>query len=276
MNTQKISTFFRHTGAIASLVAAATVATGFMAPSASAISLAQSIGKDVGETEILLYGENEQPLGCIDPTQCLTNLNDYWIDHIVSLEDETSGTLSRLFVDNLATENWYGEPDSLPFVHLKAGDAGTVPEGFWFRPSEREVTGQGEEQGRLEVGTYEFHFTKVIPELKIAYFDTESSGTTGVPDFGGVLDTDGVLDTGSNPIVPGANGNISYQIWKDVSFITLKLGQDSPVDGETGDGVDFDLEKEGIDIPEPTTTLGLGALGLMGALGLRKRNKNLS
>ena len=259
MNTQKISTFFRHTGTIASLVTAATVATGFMAPSASALSL---VPQEEGEVDVGLGA-------CLSPSSETGDPCEYLelsslIGSVESLVDETTGAQSRLFVDDLTTANKYGG------VQFQAGDAGTVPEGFWFRPSELE-----EEQGQLEVGTFKFNFTEVLPELKIAYFDTESSGTTGVPDFGGVLDTDGVLDAGSNPIIPGPDGNISYQIWKDVSFITLKLGQDNPMVGESGDGVDFQLETTA-DIPEPASTLGLGALALMGALGLRKRNKNLS
>jgi len=252
MNTQKISTIFRHTGAIASLVAAATVATGFMAPSASALSLVPSAE---GEVELTNPG-----FTAIGPLVTLDDL----IQSVESVANP-DGTFSRLFVDDLTTANTYGSA-----IQFRAGDAGTVPGGLWFRPSELE-----EEQGQLEVGTFKFKFTEVLPELKIAYFDTESSGTTGVPDFGGVLDTDGVLDAGSNPIIPGPDGNISYQIWKDVSFITLKLGQDDPMVGTSGDGVDFQLETTA-DIPEPATTLGLGALGLMGVLGLRKRNKNLS
>jgi len=261
MKTQKISTFFRNTGAIASLVAAATVATGFMASSASALSLVPS---EEGEVDVglgaCLSPSSESETGDSCEYLTLSSL----IGSVESVANP-DGTFSRLFVDDLTTANNYGS-----VVKFQAGDAGTVPEGFWFRPSELE-----EEQGQLEVGTFRFNFTEVLPELKIAYFDTESSGTTGVPDSGGVLDTDGVLDAGSNPILPGPDGNISYQIWKDVSFITLKLGQDNPMVGESGDGVDFQLETTA-DIPEPASTLGLGALGLMGALGLRKRNKNLS
>ena len=251
MSDRKMSNFLRNTGAVAALVTTSALATGFLAPSASAMSIVPQ-----QETEI------DVGLGCLDATKCLSDLTPYWIKSIESQVDTTTGTKSRLFVDNLLTANTYG---TSPFVKFKAaGDEGTTPVGFWYRPSEVDANGQGEEQGRLEVGTYKFTFTKIIPELTVTYFDTESNPTTGF------LDTDGTLVSGVNLLPAGADGNTQYQILKNVSFITLKLGVDYA--SGTGDGVDFQLDKESV--PEPGAAVGLGALGLMGIFGLRKRNKN--
>ncbi|HBB33674.1 MAG TPA: PEP-CTERM sorting domain-containing protein [Cyanobacteria bacterium UBA8803] len=248
MENQKITSFLRNTSTVAALVAASTAATAFLAPSASAVSLVPQ-----EETEI------DVGLGCLDGTKCLTDLTPYLIQSIVSETDSTTTTKSRLFVDNLLTANIYGS------VFLAAGDAGTNPAGYWFRPSEN--GNPVEETGQLEVGTYTFTFTDIIPELKIAYFDAEGLGA----DETKVLATNGTLISGINPVPSGPNGNIQYQTWANVKTITLKLGKDT-LSG-TGDGVDFQLEAAAV--PEPGAGVGLGALALMGIWGLRKRNKNV-
>lgn len=239
MKNSKMSTFLRNTGAVAALVTTSALATGFLAPSASAyVSL---VPQD--ETEI------DVGLGCLT-ADCLTDLTPYWIQSIESLVDSSTGTKSRLFVDLLGTENTYGS------VMLGEIDGGTNPGGYWFRPSETNADGSaGEEKGQLEVGTYKFIFTKIIPELKIAYFDNETGGVTGI--------------LPANFIPAGPNGNIQYQTLFNVKEVTLKLGNDT-VSG-TGDGVSFQLYKKAV--PEPSAAVGLGALGLMGIFGLRKRNK---
>lgn len=258
MKNSKMSTFLRNTGAVAALVTTSALATGFLAPSASAqVSM---VPQEEGEINV--------GLGCLVTCISDTTLKSLWIDSIVSIggEDSSSGTRSRLFVDNFddtMTTNTYNG-GLLGTAILLPIDAGTRPKGYWFRPSETNADGSvGEEQGQLEVGTYKFTFTKIIPELKIAYFDTETTPTTGF------LDTDGTLVDGVNLLPTGPNGNTQYQILKNVSFITLKLGKDT--DPGNGDGVDFQLYKKAV--PEPSAAVGLGALGLMGIFGLRKRNK---
>lgn len=192
--------------------------------------------------------------GCL--TTCLS-LNPL-ITSIQSLVDTTTGTRSLLFVDNLLTANTYGA------IQLQAGDVGTTPTGYWFRPVEVQANGSHEENGQLEVGTFRFNFSKVIDSLKIAYFDTETRNTTGV--FGGVLATDGTLSLGINPVPPGPNSNIQYQTWNNVSFITLKLGKDTQYG--TGDGVDFQMSAS---VPEPTSMASFALVGIAGGLALRKR-----
>ncbi|MEQ9370878.1 MAG: LEVG family PEP-CTERM protein [Coleofasciculus chthonoplastes F3-SA18-01] len=269
---KSLSTLFRHSATVASLLAASTVTVGLMAPSASAIELLPP--QDM-ETEINV-GVTGSASGCLDANKCIDPSEIPWIASIESLVDETSGTKSRLFIDlfQFGGDPLQEEEDSvynggsLGTATLKSKDIGTTPGGAWFRPSETNADGSvGEEQGQLEVGTYEFKFTKLIPELTIKYFDTETSGTTGVPNFFAEALTDGMLISGDNPVPLGEDGNLYYQTWKDVSEITLKLGKDTAA---TGDGVDFQLIKN---VPEPGTVLGLGALAMAGAFGLRKRNK---
>lgn len=240
---KSLSSFFRPCATVVSLLAASTVTVGLMAPSASALSL---VPQEEGEVDLL----NLDPLD-LDQVVTLPAL----IKSVESLANP-DGTFSRLFVDNLETDNDYG--GIVQFV----GETGTVPEGFWYRPSEVE-----EENGDLEVGTFRFMFTETLPELTVRYFDTESSNTTGVPEFFAEALTDGNLISGENPVPEGANANIYTQTWEGVSYITLKLGNDT--EPGTGDGVDFQLET----VPEPGTVLGLGTLAMAGAFGLRKRNK---
>ncbi|MFP4119784.1 MAG: LEVG family PEP-CTERM protein [Coleofasciculus sp.] len=256
MNTQKISTFFRHTGTIASLVAAATVATGFMAPSASALSL---VPQEEGEVDVGLGACLSPSSQTGDPCTYLT-LSPL-IGSIESLVDDSTGTKSRLFVDKSGTLNTYGAVQFLP------SDGGTPQEGYWFRPAAMMADGVTplKENGQLEVGTFKFNFDETLETLTVRWFDTELEGGTS-------FIVDGIFDSVSGVVPAGPDMNIYEQTFTNVSMLTLDLGENT--EPGTGDGVDFQLEKEGI--PEPATTLGLGALGLMGALGLRKRNKNLS
>jgi len=245
---KSLSTLFRHSATVASLIAASTVTAGLIAPSASALSLVPQ-----AEGEVELTNINDDLGGLVGPAVTLPDL----IASVESLAnpDNVNPTFSRLFVDNLDTDNDYG---SIKFD----SEQGTFPSGFWYRPSEGV-----EAQGQLEVGTFKFTFKEILPELTVRYFDTESSNTTGVPEFFADADTDGTIVGGVNPVPEGEDGNIYTQTWEDVSFITLKLGNDTP--GGLGDGVDFQLET----VPEPGTVLGLGTLAMAGGLGLRKRNK---
>jgi hypothetical protein len=241
---KSLSTLFRHSATVASLIAASTVTVGLIAPSASAMSL---VPQEEGEVELTNIGALG---GLVGPAVTLPDL----IASVESLANPDN-TFSRLFVDDLDTDNDYG---SIQFD----SEQGTFPSGFWYRPSEVQ-----EAKGQLEVGTFKFTFKETLPELTVRYFDTESFPTTGIPEFFADADTDGILVSGVNPVPAGEDGNIYTQTWEDVSFITLKLGNDTP--GGLGDGVSFQLES----VPEPGTVLGLGTLAMAGGLGLRKRNK---
>ncbi|EAZ88163.1 LEVG family PEP-CTERM protein [Crocosphaera chwakensis] len=206
---------------------------------------------------------------CINLTTSTAGL----ISSVVSLSDNSSGEQSRLFVDNLLTASSYGGG----VVSFGAGDRGTNPSGYWFRPSE-----VNEENGQLEVGTFRFEFAQIIPELTVHYFDTERNGETGVDDGTNSFGVTGVnagatLLSGFNPVPAGPDSNIRKQTWGNVSFITLTLGFDKP--NSTGDGVDFQLETppnsgNPAAVPEPLTILGAGAAMGFGGFFKKKLAKS--
>jgi len=152
MSIQQISTWLRNTGTVATLVATSTLATGLLAPAASAATF-DLVPPPEGEVDV--------GLGCFD-NNCV-QLHTL-IESIESLVDSTTGERSLLFVDNLLTANTYHDGD----ISFAAGDRGTNPDGLFFRPV------AGEEDGQLEIGTFEFHFTQTLDELQIDFFDVES------------------------------------------------------------------------------------------------------
>ncbi|ACB53955.1 hypothetical protein cce_4607 [Crocosphaera subtropica ATCC 51142] len=230
------------------------------------------------EGEVNLSGSG---ITCLDSNQCLNVPSLVGpITNIESLVDSTTGTKSRLFVDNFGTENTYGSDKKTQvifgIIDLPGGgttspvvDAMGNPI-YWYRPSERKLNGGTEEKGNLEVGTFKFSFSPTIPEIKIQYFDVESANTTGLL---GVIDqsqTNATLVSGENPISFKVGDKTIYeQIWQDVNFMTIKLGNDTMLG--TGDGVNFIITNRidnNIDptaVPEPLTILGAGtAMGFGG------------
>ena len=225
-------------------------------------------------------GEVDVGLGCLDgPTSCLSL--DSIIASVISLEDSTSGTQSRLFVDYFGDGDKkaaYGNGSSK--VRFQTKDAGTNSIGYWFRPSERQILTKGngtpktdqdgnirfgtEEKGQLEVGTFQFNFAETLAELTIDFFDTESTDTTGV------LAINGVDISSPDYIAKGPDSNVASQTFFDVNSITLKLGRDNP--SGTGDGVNFRLAKS-VAVPEPASLLGLAAIGAIAAGGALKKKQ---
>ncbi|MBE9126536.1 MULTISPECIES: LEVG family PEP-CTERM protein [unclassified Coleofasciculus] len=260
MNFQHITNFLRNTGAVASLVAASTVATGFLAPSASAISFVPT-------------QEGEVNVGFDNPLAgSYLQLNPL-IQSIESLVDPSTNTLSRLFVDLAGTPNTYGQVDFLP------NDVGTPAGQYFFRPVALQADGETPlvEQGQLEVGRFKFNFAQVIDSLSVTFFDTEFFDANGVGGLGGVgagttyegIETDGTI---TDYVSAGGNKNFQTVTFENVSMLTLDLGERGAFFTSTGDGVLFQVDGE-VSVPEPGTVLGLGALALTGAFGLRKRNK---
>ncbi|NEO85763.1 MAG: PEP-CTERM sorting domain-containing protein [Spirulina sp. SIO3F2] len=240
-----------NTKLFSSLVAVATVATGIYATPALAFDF-------VPQQE----GEIDVGLGCYD--NCIQL--DPIFESIVSLTDSSSGSRSRLFVDNLSTANTYNAGGSNE-LFFKTKDAGTNNGGFFFRPSEyNEGSDYSEETGQLEVGTYTFNFSRVISELSIDFFDTESRGT-------GIMYLNGqdVRQADGSWINPGGNNNLQTRTFFDVSSITVTFGNDSP--NGTGDGVNFRLSGTPANAaPEPFSMIGAGlALGAGALLKNRKK-----
>lgn len=238
------------------LATTTTVAISTMASSGYAVSL-------VPDSE----GEIDVGLGCLDAAQCIEPESLSFVESIMSETDETTSSRSRLFIDDLTTENVYGDD-----VSFLTTDAGTNPADVWFRPvAYLEATDSYPEEGQLEVGTYTFEFGTLLKELTIEYFDAESENTTGVVALNG------------NPLaspdwVPaGSNGNVFTQTFADVSSLTLKLGLFDPegmMVKKPGDGVRFRLAATPATVPEPTTISGLVAVGLaVAGSKLRKRHQ---
>ncbi|MGB3535171.1 MAG: LEVG family PEP-CTERM protein [Microcoleaceae cyanobacterium] len=229
-------------------VTTASIALGSFATQASAVDLTPS---EEGEVNVGLD---------IDGAEYLDNNSFTFIDSIVSEVDASTGSRSRLFIDDLTTQNTYTGG-----IRLKSKDAGTNHTGMWFRPSEF-ADGQSEESGQLEVGTFTFNFNTVFEDLNINWFDTESNNTTGVTAINGQT-----LDS-PDWVAKGSNGNIFTQTFANVQSITLKLGNDSP--NGTGDGVNFQLSGNPVpaSVPEPATLGGLAVVGL--ALAGRRKLQN--
>jgi len=238
MSRQKISAWLRNTGTLATVVTTAALTTGVLAPQASAM--------------INLVPQTEGPVDTL-------TLNPL-IESITSLTDSTSGEQSLLFVDDLSTPNSYN-----PGIVFNRPDVGTNPIGYWFRP-----VLVSEENGQLEVGTFEFKFTQTLDSLTARFFDVETWYSTGVLKVNG--QNENQLIYGSANI---GDGSLNSMTFTNVDSIVLKLGEDFGLG--TGDGVDFQLHAmlstnpNSERVPEPSVLVGLGAVAAMGLLGLRKR-----
>ena len=171
--------------------------------------------------------------------------------------------LSRLFVDSKGTANSYGT--GIGAVKFKAQDGGTT-EGdgeFWLRAAAIQTDGKASEKGELEVGRFLFEFDKMLDEITLDFFDSETSN------FSGILQVNG--QTVNDFLVAGADGNVQSKTLKNVKSLVLQLGKDN---GEgKGDGVTISGVEIVKSVPEPTTTLSLGALAVVGMFGVKKRKK---
>lgn len=239
-------------GYVAPILAASVVGLGAIAPSAQASSLVpQQEGEvNVGFNSCLGGGCSYLTL---DPT----------IESIVSLVDDSTGTQSRLFVDQAGTANQYG---SIQFLSTDIGTSDGSGD-FWFRPVAMNATGDAPlvEGGQLEVGTFEFTFSQVLSDLTVNWFDTERQGGTSYTafDINGDQIATGIINK-------GPNGNVQETTLTDVKSIILNLGERH---GRTGDGVNFQVDGVAA-VPEPGLMMGLGAFVVAGGLGLRKRQSD--
>lgn len=207
---------------------------------------------------------------------------------VTSLLFDEAGTgeidygLSRLFVDVKGTENSYGSGNGA--VRFGTRDFGTT-EGdgeFWLRAAAIQTDGTASEGGELEVGRFRFDFERVLDEITIDFFDTESSP------FSGILKVNG--QDVNDFLAAGENNNTQTRTLFNVKSLELQLGKHN--DNYTrdnngniqkdnygnnlasGDGVTISGVKVVQSVPEPTTTLSLGALAVAGMFGVKKR-KNI-
>ncbi|MEO1761903.1 MAG: LEVG family PEP-CTERM protein [Cyanobacteria bacterium J06629_18] len=171
--------------------------------------------------------------------------------------------LSRLFVDAKGTANDYGNG----FIRFGASDGGTTEEEnqFWLRAAAIEVDDDGNvikasEGGELEVGRFLFEFEEELDKVSLDFFDTESSPFTGILEVNG--------QSMEEFLEAGEDGNTQTITLNNVSSFVIQLGKDNG--RGSGDGVTLSGVQS---VPEPTTTLGLGALAAAGMFGVKKRKK---
>jgi len=252
MTFESLSQTTKRVSTVAAGALASTLVAGMFAPSASA-------------NPLTFEGELDTGFGCLET--CLS-MPVGFIESVTALpwEDAETGEvqLSRLFLDSLDTRNTYTNGNET--VEFADGDKGTNHEGYWFRP-----VAPAEEGGMLEVGTFEFVFTKTLDRLTIDFFDSERQNQTGVLAVNGDTSQKRLL----NDAAGDARGDSTMNTLEffDVKSITLKLGMDYA--NSSGDGVNFRMvelnEVISQDVPEPSSVLGLGLLAGMTAFGLRKR-----
>ncbi|MEO1431182.1 MAG: LEVG family PEP-CTERM protein [Cyanobacteria bacterium J06633_8] len=236
------------------------------APAAHAVSfIPQQEGEIILENDKFNNGEDYTCIAgenCIDTSELGFSVTS--LDYDTDNKPPQYG-LSRLFVDKKGTENSYGLG-----IWFGANDAGTneVGDEYWFR-SVAYVEGEDgnytpDEGGQLEIGRFQFDFDKVYEKIVLDLFDIESSGFTGILEVNGQSVEDMLLDG-------GVDGNTQQLTLTNVESFVLQLGQPQAEGFSTGDGVTL----SGIQsVPEPTTTLSLGALAVAGMFGVKKR-KNL-
>jgi hypothetical protein len=176
---------------------------------------------------------------------------------VTSLSYDPNYKPSLLFSDDPATvNNYFG-------ITFHDPDVGTngITGVNWFRPVAINKDGTFPEEGDLEVGHYRFDFANTISELELAFFDVEDIGTK-------------ILSVNGNPfnlaLAPGVNSNLQKVKLNNVNSFEVKLGN---IGGAfpTGDGVLLHAS-----VPEPGTTLSLGALAVASIFGLRQRKKTSS
>lgn len=172
--------------------------------------------------------------------------------------------LSRLFVDIQGTANSYGTgSDAVNFGKSDQGTNGGL-NNYFLRAVAIESDGTASQNGQLEVGSFLFEFERELEEITIDFFDVESSGS-GILEVNGQSVTDLML-------AKGENNNTQSLTLNNVSSLVLQLGN---TNGQgSGDGVLISGVQAVQSVPEPTTTLSLGALAVAGMFGVKKR-KNI-
>jgi hypothetical protein len=238
----------------AKLIAAATLGFGILslAPAANASSLVPTT-----EGEIALKNNGNT---CLSTANCINTAPlGYTVESFSYYKDYKA---SLLFTDNSTTQNNYSK-GAFGITFLKTDEGTTSQPGTtWLRPVALDSKGNPIENGRLEVGMFEFVFDKAVDGLKLDLFDIEDSG------FSGLLEVNGAA---VNTLLPGgADKNIqSLPVLNNVKSFKVQLGQPkTPTFSNTGDGVLLQAS-----VPEPGNVVSLGILAVAGVYGLRKGKK---
>ncbi|MFH7028414.1 MAG: LEVG family PEP-CTERM protein [Heteroscytonema crispum UTEX LB 1556] len=211
-------------------------------------------------------GEIKTNLACI-ASRCIDTSSElgYTVTSLSYSNSSNSNTYapSRLFVDDRKTGNNWGFG-----INFGTTDAGTNPakDQYWFRPVALDKNGNAVENGQLEVGRFKFDFGKIFSEVTLNLFDVEDTLKTGIFEINGnpvqqLVASAGLAD----------NGTTKFITLKNVSSFVIQAGYrgSDSVFPKTGDGVAIQATA----VPEPTVTASLGALAVVGMLGLRKRKQ---
>lgn len=224
---------------------------GFAA-AAPAANAANFIPQQEGEVEL-------SNLGFVDEN-ATTNIDTSGLGFsVTSKEYSDDYGLSRLFVDQKGTANDYGFG-----ISFKDKDAGTnePDETFMFRSVAYDKDGNPLEGGELEIGRFLFEFDEEYDNITLDFLDVETS------DFTGILKVNG--ETVSDMLLKGGEDNeIQTLTLNNVSSFEIQLGDPSGFGGD-GDGVNLSGVQS---VPEPTTTISLGALAVAGMFGAKKGRK---
>lgn len=215
----------------------------------------------------------------------LDALSDNVIDlgfKVTSLEfdDPNTGSLdyglSRLFIDKKGTTNDYGDDgQGGALISFGENDQGTNEGGgYWLRAAAIQTDGTASEGGQLEVGRFLLEFEQELEEITIDLFDVERINSTGILEVNGV----DIQDIFAEKLDDGETQTLTLN---NVSSLVLQLGQHNNElndDGvASGDGVTLTGLRSSTDfvktVPEPTTTISLGALAVAGMFGVKKRKK---
>ncbi|MGB6298332.1 MAG: LEVG family PEP-CTERM protein [Rivularia sp. (in: cyanobacteria)] len=208
-------------------------------------------------------GEVLTNLGYLD-ANATTNIDTSGLGFsVTSLEYGDDNGPSRLFVDKVGSENDWGFG-----IKFDAFDKGThhLDGSYMFRSVAYDNNGDPLEGGELEIGRFLFNLDRVYETITLDLMDVETSGFSGVLKVNGESVEDMLL-------AEGANNEVQTLTLKNVSSFEIQLGDPDKVwqNGSQGDGVNLAGVQS---VPEPTTTLSLGALAVAGMFGVKKR-KNI-
>ncbi|MUG97049.1 PEP-CTERM sorting domain-containing protein [Scytonema sp. UIC 10036] len=222
-------------------------------PAAHAVSLIPQQEGEIGLTNLTSVSSTT-----IDTTSMGFN--------VTSLQFDSKLGLSRLFVDKNGTENTWGLG-----IKFGATDLGTNPNSsqYWYRPVAIGTDNKVLEGGQLEVGRFLFNLDKTYEEVSLDFVDVEDNG------FSGILEVNG--QSVSNLLNAGPNDGTQSLTLKNVKSFVVQMGNSGKNYSNpnarfaTGDGVRLSGLGVTKAVPEPTTTLGLGAMAVAGLLGLRRK-----
>lgn len=247
------------------LLTASAIGFGIVS-NASVASAGTLVPNQEGEVSLLGIGcRSDVTVTCIDTTT--VDPIGYTVEsYAFSASDGTQYGKSLLFVDDRGTEDTFTVNGfGVKFLDEDEGTNPIVGEK-WFRPmaiknTSDKVSGKPIENGRLEVGLFNFVFESVIDTLELTYFDVEDPGTL-ISNLNGIVQNINVT--------PGGNGSKTVVTLKNVTSFTTQLGfPKTSTFPRTGDGVDLSLTK----VPEPGTVFSLGALAVGGLFAAGKRKK---